>query len=187
MVIAQGGAGTGAADAVLAALGALDPKPTGSDEVIKAMSALSPPIIANAKATWAASGRMIPPTRLVLASVDPIARCGVIQVVDLETGKVSIRIDKPNTPYMSGSDTRAVVAAVSQQFYLALPHGTGMLEWDMLAVKSVAALERTHSRDIGLPVDVGRVSYHPVRKRYRASIHRLTRQSAGRKRFTIKV
>lgn len=187
LIIAQGGAGAGAADAVLAALRALSPRPTGADDIINAISVLSPPIIAAAKLTWAASDKTIPPTQFVLGSADPIAGCGLIQAVDLGTGNVSMRVDKLNSPYMSGSDTPAVIAAVSQQFHSALPMGTGALPWDLLAIKSVAALECTHAQDIGLPVDLGRVRYQPIRKRSRGSIHRLTLQSARRRRFTIQV
>lgn len=170
LLIAQGGAGKGAADKALAALCA-EREAIGLTAigVEQAIQDISPSIMASARQEWDSKKRDMPATRLVLASVCPQTNAGFIRAIDLETGK-RVHESRAPQPYFSGSNFEAVSGAVSQTVYELRGPGMGEFNFDVLAVHTIGRLSISHARDIHLPADVGYVRYDAKTGQWRSKI-----------------
>ncbi|RYG88760.1 MAG: hypothetical protein EON59_03365 [Alphaproteobacteria bacterium] len=185
LLIAQGGAGSLATDRVLQALAAMQPKPLSAKDVIAGINQLAPAIMTQARAAWAAKSMSMPPTHLVLASVDVSAGLGLIQSIDLNTNIVLSVSNQLNQPYMAGSNTPDVTNVVSQHY--ALQTSSETVRWDVMVRDSVADLEILHPQDIGLPVDVAKLSYDQNKKRFHATKRTMTSKDPYWPRYRFKV
>lgn len=171
VLIAQGGAGTGAADVVLASLWE-NQKRIGPDvdAVEAAIAEVAPPLMACAIQKWRGEGKTIPATKLILASVCTDSNSGMIRAIDLASG-MCVHESKAPQPYMTGSDTPAIVSAVSEEFHR-LRDTSGAFSFDCLAVNAIMRLSVSHACDIQLPADVGSVRWDPSTNSWAVRIER---------------
>ncbi|RVK60588.1 hypothetical protein CN155_04835 [Sinorhizobium meliloti] len=142
IIIAQGGAGTGAGDEMVGRLKSLGPA-ISLDELVAECTSAGPGIIAAAAKEWAAEGKIIPPTFVICASHSDNGR-GIIKSINLASGVVAEFPDQ----FVSGSNTKETVDVLGRLRGKARG-------FDEFAISSVAALERAVPHNIGLPVDVG--------------------------------
>ncbi|MFP5078638.1 hypothetical protein ACLE20_15135 [Rhizobium sp. YIM 134829] len=142
VIIAQGGAGTGAADVMVAKLKDIAHQ-ASPDQIIAACQADGPVILREAAKTWRINDRQIPPTFIITASIGSDGN-GRIVSINLSTGEPS----QHRSSFVSGTHT----AQAAEVLGGLRSHCAG---FDALAVRSVVELERLASSDIGMPVDVG--------------------------------
>lgn len=169
VLIAQGGAGSGAADEVVKRLLQIGAAAT-LENVSTAAAEIGPPIILEAQKTWAVSKLQMPPTRIVIAAINEEGH-GEIRSVNLQDGSVGRHLET----YCAGSDTPAICAACSRQH--------AHRAFDMFAIAVISDLERTHSRDIGFPVDVGVIRGSKLQSKQR--LNRLTTNSWADRDFVF--
>lgn len=146
VVVAQGGAGSGAADEMVLILKSMD-NPT-LEQVVETCRREGPSILAIATDEWLKKGMTIPPTFIVVASVDPEG-AGTITSIDLATGASK----DFKEAFISGTHTQQAILVLSE-------HRSNATAFDALAVNSVLQLQREFPDNISMPVDVAVVEKH---------------------------
>ncbi|MCG5483673.1 MAG: hypothetical protein KK482_08120 [Sinorhizobium meliloti] len=144
LLIAQGGAGTGAADIMVDQLSQGAGGKT-IDEAVDLCRTEGPKIIGRASKEWEDRGLIIPPTSIVLASVGEDG-IGKITAVTLNNGSVFRAVGS----YATGTHTAKSVEVMKK-------HVDKTATFDAFSVAVVHELENEHPDHIGLPVDVGLV------------------------------
>jgi hypothetical protein len=170
VIFAQGGAGTGAADAVVQSLfenrASIGPS---VGEIAKALSKIGPPILSEARRAWKNNGKVLPPTSLTLATVCQTSGLGQIWSADLENGETETFGAFPR-PTFSGTKTRALVEVASAINY---ELRTGLLDplpFDRLVTETLAILGSMHPKDVQLPADIGFVTLNRSTGEWRSQV-----------------
>jgi hypothetical protein len=154
ILLAQGGAGTGAADDVVSALKAdRDVASMTVTGCVRLVSKVAPEIMARAEGNWAKHGRTIPPTFLILASVDVRTKQGFHKSISLTDG--TQKTFKDDGPYFAGTNTPLICEVASNEWARRMAADPTSLAFDDFTTTVTETVSAQAPQDIGLPVDVG--------------------------------
>lgn len=158
LLLAQGGAGTGATDEVVAAVKANSATSSMNiHECARTVSQIAPAFMEIVKSNWQSRGLTMPPTFVVLASVDKKSGLGIHKGINLLDGTESDFIDAG--PYFTGVSTNLIQQKASEEWHRRMAGSTKTLAFDSFAVSVAALVEQEKPQDVGLPVDVGIVRF----------------------------
>jgi hypothetical protein len=154
IIVAQGGAGSGAADDIVSELklrtaGALN----DIVSCIEIVREAAPSIMEDAASRWRANGLQIPPTQLIFASVDHISGIGVHVAIRLND--LSVTQFNESGPYFTGSNTLLIQEKASEEWFRLMDADDTSMAYDNYAIAVAQHLEHVDPMNIGLPVDVG--------------------------------
>ena len=154
IILAQGGAGTGAADDVVTALKRHEvEEAVDISSYIEIVKKVAPPIMEKASSKWNEQGRKILPTRLILASID--AGTGIGIHVSILLNSLDICCFSEPGPYFTGSKSESIEKAASVEWFRRMEDDNASLAFDDFAISVTKNLEHDDANGIGLPVDVG--------------------------------
>ena len=154
IILAQGGAGSGAADDVVSQLKMRAAQaPIDIATCIGIVKSEAPLIMEKATLRWSEKGHQIPPTQILLASVSSNTSVGTHVSIRLNDLEVTL-FNEPG-PYFTGSNTNLIQQEASTEWCRRKEIDDSSLAFDTFVVSVARRLEEIVPQDIGLPVDVG--------------------------------